>query len=63
MLIFQFSIRRPVTIGVQALRRNNVVASSGLRHFTGRHGQLALTLDRKRWPTRVRFIAPKTPQA
>ena len=62
MLSFEFSIRRPVTIGVQALRQKTVVASSGLRHFTGTRGHLSLMLDRKRWPTKVRFIAPTTPQ-
>lgn len=61
-LIFQFRVRRPVTIGVQALRKKKVVASSGLRHFTGAHGQLSLTLDRNHWPTKVRFITPKAPK-
>jgi hypothetical protein len=54
-----FKVRRPVTIGVQALRREKVVASSGLKHFRGTKGTLVMKLDRKRWPTRIRFVTPK----
>jgi hypothetical protein len=58
-LYITFKVRRPVTIGVQALRRNKVVSSSGLKRFRGKRGTLALKLSRDRWPTRVRFITKK----
>jgi hypothetical protein len=55
-----FKVRRPVTIGVQALRRKKVVSSSGLKHFKGKQGTLVMKLDRKRWPTRIRFVTSKS---
>jgi hypothetical protein len=58
-LYITFKLRRPVTIGAQALRGSVVVASSGLKRFTGHSGRLALTLDRRRWPTRLRFVTPR----
>jgi hypothetical protein len=59
-LYLTFKVRRPVTIGLQGLRRGRVVASTGLKHFRGHSGQLALTLDRNHWPTRLRLETPKT---
>ena len=56
-LYLNFRIRRPVTIGAQALRRGHVVSEARPRRFTGRRGLLILRLDRKRWPTKVRFVA------
>jgi hypothetical protein len=58
-LYVTFKVRRPITIGVQALRRKKVVSSSGFKHFRGKQGTLVLRLDRKRWPTRIRFVTPK----
>ena len=59
ILYLTFRVRRPVTIGVEALRRGKVVARSGLHHFSGTHGRLALKLDRKHWPTKIRWVQPK----
>jgi hypothetical protein len=56
-LYLSFRIRRPVTIGAQALRRGHVVSEARPRRFTGHRGLLILKLDRKRWPTKVRFVA------
>jgi hypothetical protein len=58
-LYLTFKVRRPVTLGLQALHGNTVVASTGLMHFRGHSGQLALTLDRDHWPTRLRLQTPK----
>lgn len=58
ILELSFRVRRPVTIGLQALRRGRVVASSGLKHFSGRRGTLAMTLDPRHWPTKIRFVTP-----
>jgi len=57
-LVVSFRVRRAVTVGVQALRRRTVVASSGLHRFGGRSGRLVLRLDRSRWPTGLRFVTP-----
>src|SRR5262249_13021125 len=59
-LYVSFKVRRPVSIGIQALRGKKVVASSGIKRFKGKRGSLKLVLDRKRWPTRVRFYQHKT---
>lgn len=56
-LYLTFKIRRPVTIGAQALRHGRVVSVARARHFAGHTGLLILTLDRKHWPTNVRFVA------
>jgi hypothetical protein len=58
-LYLTFKVRRPVTIGLQALHGRKVVASTGLKRFRGHNGQLALRLDRKHWPTRLRLETPK----
>jgi hypothetical protein len=58
-LTILFKVRTPVTVGLQGLRGHTVVSSSGLRHFGPGKGHLALVLDRKRWPTRLKFIIPK----
>jgi hypothetical protein len=57
ILDVRFRVRRPVTIGLQGLRRGKVVCSSGLKHFTGKRGKLSLKIDRKHWPTKLRFVA------
>ena len=56
-LYLTFRLRRPVTIGAQALRRGHVVAVPRPRHFAGRTGLLILSLNRKHWPTNVNFIS------
>lgn len=54
-MVVRFRVRRTVTIGIQALRRNRVVARSGLKRFRRGRATLTLEINRKRWPTRVRF--------
>jgi hypothetical protein len=56
-LNFTFKLRRPATVGAEALRRKRVVSKAKPRYFTGHKGRLLLKLNRKRWPTRVRLIA------
>ncbi len=56
-LYLTFKVRRPVTIGAQALRRGHIVAVARPRFFAGRTGLLILSLNRKRWPTKVNFIS------
>lgn len=58
-LYISFKVRRPVSVGVQALRGRKVVASSGVKRFTGHSGSLALRLDRRKWPTHLRFVGAK----
>jgi hypothetical protein len=61
VMTVRFRLRRPVTIGVQALRRNVVVSRSGVKRFRGTRGKLTLTLHRRRWPTRIRFVTGAGP--
>jgi hypothetical protein len=56
-LYLTFKLRRPITIGAQALRHGHIVSAARPRHFAGKTGVLILQLDRRRWPTQVRFIA------
>ncbi len=56
-LYLSFRVRRPVTVGAQALRRGHIVSEARPRRFTGKRGLLILELDRRRWPTKVRFVA------
>jgi hypothetical protein len=56
-LYLTFKLRRPVTIGAHALRHGRVVSVAHPRLFTGASGLLVLMLDRKRWPTKVEFVA------
>jgi hypothetical protein len=63
VLVVRFRVRRPVTIGMQALRGRRVVSSSGLKRFKGARGKLTLKLDRRRWPTRLRFVSNGTTRA
>ncbi len=56
-LYLSFRIRRPVTIGAQALQHGRIVSEARPRRFAGARGLLILKLDRKRWPTKVRFVA------
>lgn len=58
-LYLTFKVRRPVTIGLEALQGRKVVASTGLKHFKGHTGVLALRLDRAHWPTKLALETPK----
>ncbi|MBV9607016.1 MAG: hypothetical protein JO027_18025 [Solirubrobacterales bacterium] len=58
-LYLTFKVRRKVKIGVQALKGKKVVASSGVRRFSGHSGQLALKLNRSDWPSGLRWVTPK----
>jgi hypothetical protein len=55
-LYLTFRLRRPFTVGAQALRGKRVVSVARPRYFAGKTGLLILTLNRKRWPTKVHFI-------
>jgi hypothetical protein len=55
-LYLTFKVRRPVTIGAEALRHGRVVSVARPRHFTAGKGLLILNLDRRRWPTKVSFL-------
>jgi hypothetical protein len=56
-LYLSFKLRRPVTIGAQALLRGHVVSEARPKHFKGRSGLLILRLERSHWPSKIRFIA------
>ena len=58
-LVITFRVRRPVSVGAEALRHKKVVSRSGIKRFRGKSGRLVLRLSRQKWPTRVRFVAPK----
>jgi hypothetical protein len=58
-----FRLRRPVTLGAEALRHRQIVGIARPRRFTGHRGQLVMPLDRKHWPTKVRFITRATKDA
>jgi hypothetical protein len=55
-LYLSFRVRRPITLGAQAIRRGHVVSEARPRYFAGRTGLLILALNRKRWPTKVRLV-------
>jgi hypothetical protein len=55
-LYLTFKLHRPVTIGAHALRHGHVVSVAKPRHFAGHSGQLILVLNRKNWPTSVKFF-------
>jgi hypothetical protein len=56
-LYLTFKLRRSVTIGAHALRHGKVVSVAKPRYFTGRSGRLILVLNRKHWPTSVKFVS------
>jgi hypothetical protein len=56
-LYLTFKVERPVELGAQALRRGRVVSTARPRLFSGLTGQLILSVERKRWPTSIRFIS------
>jgi hypothetical protein len=56
-LYLTFKVLRPVTLGAQALRHGRVVSHARARLFAGKTGTLVLSVERKRWPTTVRFVS------
>jgi hypothetical protein len=56
-LTISFKVRRPVLIGVEAVRKEKVVAQTGLRRLTPGTRKLVLRLRRERWPTGIRFVS------
>jgi len=56
-LYLTFKLHRPVTVGAEALRHGHVVSVAKAQHFRGKTGQLILQLNRKHWPTNVKFVA------
>jgi hypothetical protein len=56
-LYLTFKVMRPIKLGAQALRRGRVVSTARARLFSGQTGQLILSVERKRWPTNIRFIS------
>jgi hypothetical protein len=59
LLSISFKVRLKVTIGIEALRKGQVVSKSGFKTFRGKTGELVLQLDVKEWPTSLKFIFPK----
>jgi hypothetical protein len=53
-----FRVRRPITIGAEALRYRTVVGVAHPRRFAGHRGALVIALSRAHWPTKIRFIMP-----
>jgi hypothetical protein len=56
-LYLTFKVMRPIKLGAQALRRGHVVSTARAHLFSGHTGQLILNVERKRWPTNIRFIS------
>jgi hypothetical protein len=56
-LYITFKVRRPVTVGADALRHGHVVSAARPKHFVGQTGLLVLSLNRKHWPTKVSFVS------
>jgi hypothetical protein len=52
-----FTVVRNVTIGLEALRKGKVVATTGLKAFRPARGTLELPLKRADWPTKLRFLS------
>lgn len=55
-LTINFRVRRPGLIGIQALRKGRVVATTGLRRVRPPRGVLRLKFDPKAWPTKIEII-------
>jgi hypothetical protein len=61
VLSITFKVRGPIRFGLKALRHGKLVSSSGLHSFTkGKRGKLTLTLEPKRWPTKIVAVEPKS---
>jgi hypothetical protein len=61
-LTLTFRVRRPGLLGLQALRKKRVVATTGLRRFRPPRGTLKLKFNPKKWPTRIELLT-ETPVA
>jgi hypothetical protein len=55
-LTMNFRVRRPGLIGLQALKKGRVVATTGLKRVRPPRGVLTLTFDPKAWPTKIELI-------
>jgi hypothetical protein len=55
-LYITFRVIRHVTLGAEAVRGSKVVVSTGLKTFTSGIGTLRLRLQRKSWPTAIKFL-------
>lgn len=55
-LTINFRVRRPGLIGIQALRKGRVVATTGLQRVRPPRGVLRLKFDPKAWPTKIEII-------
>jgi hypothetical protein len=53
-----FKLRRPATVGLEALHGKRVVARAPMRRFKGRTGELSVALNRKAWPTSLKLTTP-----
>jgi len=63
VLHLTFKVRRPVTVGLEALKGKRVVARTPMRRFKGRTGELSVSLNRKAWPTGLKLISPPAKKA
>jgi hypothetical protein len=54
-----FKLRRPTTVGLEALHGKRVVARAPMKRFTGRTGELSVPLSHKAWPTSLKLTTPK----
>jgi hypothetical protein len=55
-LYLTFSVRRPVTLGLEAIEGSLIVGSTGLEHLKPRSGQFSLPINPDTWPTGLRFV-------
>lgn len=55
-LVVTFTLQRPARVQLLALRRGKRVARTKLRALKPGRRRVTLKLDRKRWPTRLRFV-------
>jgi hypothetical protein len=55
-LILSFRVHRHVTLGIDAYRNAQLVASTGLERLGPPSAQLRLSLNPRRWPTKLSFI-------
>jgi len=55
-LYVSMKVRRPVVLGVSALRKGKVVATTGFRQLRPPSSVLRLKLDPRRWPDAISFV-------
>ena len=51
-----FKVKRPVVLGLRAIRKNHVVATVPLHRLEPPSAKLVLEITRKTWPTKLEFI-------